>query len=185
MGLALIFLLLNHNRLKLRQYFYYFLGFLIIVFPLFIYITQPGSNYFQREGEVTILTRPKYFQERWKTDSMAIVLYQQIKTNFLGFINVEDFSNQYGNGPLLDRVSMVLFLFSILLLPILLFKRKGSHRRSILFLSLAFITSLVAVSFTESPPLSTRLLILYPIISIFLALTLNYGHLLVGGLVSS
>lgn len=174
----LLFLIMNRKKLKIKFWFSLIMGLLTITTPLIFYITKPNNNYLERENQVFILTNHRYWHDRWQTNNLGIVLINQLKTNFLSFLYKGDYSNQYGNGPLLDRLSAFFFLtFFFVSIPIMVrFKknRKIEEARALLFFLVFFLMVLILITFTESPPLSTRLVILYPVVSLFISLGINY-----------
>jgi hypothetical protein len=140
------------------------------------------------------------FYQKWQTNNLMQIWYRQLIINLKGWFNIGDFSNQYGNGPLLDRWSVKSFWLACIVLitwliaqfKIPLWKRllrnitslsklpnKFSPSKlkvknqpqvlAIFYLVLVFSIASSLVSLTESPPLSTRLLILYPIVTLFIA----------------
>lgn len=172
-GLAFIFMHLKN--LKWKNWLSFFSGLLLMALPVAIYISGP-NNYLQRESEVIIFNKPHIFYARWETTDNLTIFYQQFKTNFLGFFNIQDYSNQYGNGILLDKLSSTLFLlFFILFFFTLIYQYKRIHKDvlNISFFVISFLFIISLVSLTDSPPLSTRLLILYPIVLLLISWTLD------------
>ncbi len=172
----------NFNKRK-SLLVYIFIGFLISTLPLFSYTIKQNyftHDYLQRENEVFIINKPKYWKLRWKTNSLAKVLINQLKVNFLSFSTLPDHSNQYGIIPLLDPISAGLFYISLIIFtPLSLYNifikriKKNEEAWNILFLICSFITILFLASLTESPPLSTRLLISQPFIFSLIAILLE------------
>lgn len=174
--LGFIFLCTRYKDLRIKYWLLFFIGLLMAALPLLIYIAG-ANNYLQREAEVTIFSKPEIFFARWNTTNIFTVIYLQLRTNFLGFISIEDYSNQYGNGILLDKLSRIIFLLFFILFPISLIRRRLIRDLKIKFFLISLAIILFLVSFTESPPLSTRLLVLYPIISILIAWTVERLYL--------
>lgn len=172
---GLAFLCMHYKKLRWKNWLLFFGGLLVMALPLIIYIAGP-NNYLQRESEAALFTKPGIFYARWGTTDIFTIFYQQLKINFLGFINVQDYSNQYGNGILLDKLSNPFFLlFFILFISTLVYQYKQINRNilNISFFVVIFFFIISLVSLTESPPLSTRLLILYPIVVLFISWTLD------------
>ncbi len=176
--IVLLYFIINKQKLKIKFWLSFLIGLLFITGPIILYIFQPNNNYLERENQVFILNNRQYWHDRWQTDNFWVAFKNQFLVNFFSFVNISDYSNQYGNGPLLDKVSAQLFLFFFfILLPILVHyknRKKRAQIDSLLFFLFTFLIFLLIISLTESPPLSTRLIILYPIISLFISLTINY-----------
>lgn len=172
---GLTFLCLHYKMLNWKKWFFFFFGLLLVALPLALYIAGP-NNYLQRESEVTLFTKPAIFYARWETNDAFTIFYQQFKTNFWAFINIKDNSNQYGNGALLDNFSSIFFLLFFILFTFSLFiniKRTSKNIINLSFFTFIFFFIISLVSLTKSPPLSTRLLILYPIVLLFISWTLD------------
>lgn len=177
-----IFIIFKIKSIKKNFLLPFILSFLFCSLPIIFY-SFGNNNYTEREHQAFIFNNPKYWQDRWQTNSLFQVILNQAKTNFLSFVNQGDYSTQYGNGVNLDKISSYLLLsFFLILIPLLFFlykKNKKNEFRNILYFIFSFATILVIVSLTDSPPLSTRLLMLYPIVSLFIAITLYSLSLLI------
>ena len=184
--LILLFIIFHINKFKkrLQTLSYAFLTALIIILPLLHHsITNNNflnQDYAQRERDVFIVNKPHYWKDRWQTNNLNVVFIKQFKLNFLSLLNKSDYSNQYANGPLLDPISAILFYASLIIfLPLsfyftLLVKIKRTKRmKNILYMIISFLIVLSFVSLTESPPLSTRLLIAQPFVIILIAVFLQ------------
>lgn len=170
--ICFLFLLLLVKKSRLKKIFTFLAGVFVAILPIIFHLTL-NKTFIERENSVFIFPKIKDFYEIYNTDSVFVVIYKHLEINFLSFINRGDFSNQYGNGPLLDPLSSVLFILFFLLLVIKLVKQGIKKNIYLLFFILSYILILLFVSMTDAPPLSTRLLILYPIVTIFIALTIE------------
>jgi len=139
----------------------------ILLTPLLLY-SFLGGNYLERENQVFIFKIPGYIQDRLGVGNIFLAILIQFKTVVEGFFFKQDYSNQYGNSPLLDPITGFFLLFSTpFLFSRILEKTVPINKAYTSFLSVLLLLILAFVSTTESPPLSTRLLITYPIIAIF------------------
>lgn len=113
--------------------------------------------------------------EVYNVDNIWQVVWIQFINNIKGFFTLADFSNQYGNGPLLDTFSSILFFTGIVIFLISVSYQiliKKTIRKIDLILSLILLFFLLinlSVATTESSPLSTRLLISLPMAIMFIA----------------
>ena len=161
------------NKRKWVNYLIFFgIPLVILLFPLLLY-SLIGGNYLERENQVFIFKIPGYIQDRLGVDNILHAILIQFQTIIEGFFFKQDYSNQYGNSPLLDPITGFFLLFSIpFLFSHFLAKTLPVKKSYTLFLSTIFLLILIFVATTESPPLSTRLLITYPIAAIFSAIGL-------------
>ncbi len=169
--ITILFLTLYWNKDKWKHYLAFFVGAAIICFPLVIYIIQPNSNFLEREAQVTVFSNSQIFFDKWGTTSMIKILFLQFKENFIGFFTLKDNSNQYGNSPLLDPLSSTVFILFIVYCTVGIIKR--TINKITLFILLCIFGVVFLVSFTESPPLSTRLILCIPFVLIGISLFLT------------
>jgi hypothetical protein len=149
------------------------LSFLLTILPLLIW--WQSSNYFQREKEVNILSNPDFYINLSGKDTIFEVYKQYFTINIQAYFSQSDGSNQYGNGTLLDPLSS----YTMLLLPLMLISSILSRKKnliqinSIIFILFSILFIIALVSFTESPPLSTRLIITLPLLAILLSYSIE------------
>lgn len=175
--IILFYLLLYLKKVRFRNFAIFLLGLFIMFFPILLYLFNPTQNYLTRETEVMIINKPQYWHDAWQANNPAGVMVKQFEVNFRSFIDHSDYSNQYGNGVLVDTVSSILLLiFFAFCLPycvLLISRREKEKVKFLLFTVISFFIYLVLISLTESPPLSQRLLIVYPFVSIFISLSMD------------
>jgi 4-amino-4-deoxy-L-arabinose transferase-like glycosyltransferase len=169
----LLFIAIHLKKDNWKQVFLFVLGFFTLIIPLLVYISQPANNYLQRESEVSLLSHKEEYFARWHSTSIVYILAQQFKTNLLAFISIPDGSTHYSHYVLLDSISTILFLFFFFITFFLIYYRKKIlEEKYLVFFILVFIGLLFLISFTDSPPLSPRLVVAYPLALLFVSVTI-------------
>ncbi len=170
--LVALYALINRKKIRRRAAKFLILGFVAITLPLLSYI-QHSSSYLQREQEVLLISKPQSFYAKYDTHNLISIFYQQFLKNLRGFSNLDDGSTQYGNASMLDMLSSYFFFIYLIVFYPLFLKIKKNKVQDTHYYVIVFFLTLLFVSLTDSPPLSTRLLILYPIVAVLIGLGIS------------
>jgi hypothetical protein len=155
---TLLFTVIYFKELDRKKIIYFFFGLILSLLPSVLFFINPIGEFFAREINTTFI------------NSSSLTLYEFVQNrylpNLLSSLAILFFGNDqsayYFSKPLLDLISVMLLIFSLLSL----FKN-----RFLLFLASTIIATLLLVSLTDNAALSSRLTVIIP--SVYLIVSIG------------